>query len=61
MPFIDYTAFNPAHAHLTISNLFSLYSVPPTQRNNNDGRFSYRCACVQSKNTMFSIKIVKSI
>jgi hypothetical protein len=33
MAFIDCTTFNPAHAQLTINNNFSLYSVPPTQRN----------------------------
>jgi hypothetical protein len=33
MAFIDYTAFNPVHAQLTINNHFSLYSVPPAQRN----------------------------
>jgi hypothetical protein len=60
MAFIDYTAFNPAHAHLTINNNFSLYSVPPTQRNI---MMTYSVTDVHmwSQNTMFLIKIVKNI
>jgi len=60
MAFIDYTAFNPAHAQLTINNPFSLYSVPPTQRNTMMAD-SVTDVHVWIKNTMFLIQIVKNI
>jgi len=60
MAFINYTAFNPAHGQLTINNNFSLYSVPPTQRNTMMAG-SVTDVCLESKNTMFSITIVKNI
>jgi hypothetical protein len=60
MAFIDCTTFNPAHAQLTINNHFSLYSVPPTQRNTMMAD-SVTAVHVWSQNTMFWIKIVKNI
>jgi hypothetical protein len=60
MAFIDYTAFNRAHAQLTINNHFSLYSVPPTQRNPLMAD-SFTDVHVWSQNKMFSIKIVNYI
>jgi hypothetical protein len=60
MAFIDYTAFNTAHAQSTTKNHFSLYSVPPTQRNTMMAD-SVTDVHVWRQNTMFSSKIVKNI
>jgi hypothetical protein len=57
MAFIYYTAFSPAHAQSTKKNNFSLYSVPPTQRNTMMAD-SVTDVYVWSQNTMFYINVL---